>query len=164
MLNIFNEPINIIIPLLMFFAPIKGIFLTVATVIVLDTIVGLWKARHLKQKITSRKLSGVISKLLLYQSLILVTYLIGQFITAGAIDKIFSIEHVLTKGVSLVLIYIELKSINESYHIVKNINIWDHLRELVSRTKELKDGIKEIKEEIKEIKEIKDEDSNSEEI
>lgn len=147
MLSIINDPVSIFLPMLMFFTPIKGIFFTVALVIVMDTLVGLWKARHLNQNITSRKLSAVISKLLLYESLILITFLIAQFITAGAIDKLFSIEHVLTKGISLVLIYIELKSINESYKIVKGIDIWAHLKELISRTREIKDGVKELKDE-----------------
>ena len=76
LIKAFGSLENIIFPLLVFFAPIKGIFLTVAVFIALDTCTGIWKCKKLKKPITSRGLSALVSKTLLYEALVLATFLI----------------------------------------------------------------------------------------
>jgi hypothetical protein len=50
----------------------------------------------------------------------------------------------LTKVLSLVLISIEVISINENYKAVKGIDLWASLKKLISRAKELKNDSDEI--------------------
>ena len=47
----------------------------------------------------------------------------------------------LTKILSLVLVSIEVMSINENYKAVKGIDIWQGMKNLFSRAKEIKNDI-----------------------
>ena len=61
-----------------FFLPIIGILFLIGFAILVDTFTGIWKSKKLKIKITSRGLSAVISKLLLYEIAVILFYLISQ--------------------------------------------------------------------------------------
>jgi hypothetical protein len=124
-----------------FFLPISGILFLIGFAIVLDTITGLWKARKLKIKITSRKLSAIISKLMLYEVAVIGFYLIDYFILNDIIMKFFSVPLMLTKILSLVLCSIEVISISENYKAVKGIDIWSAFKNLLQRSKEIKQDI-----------------------
>ena len=129
--------------LLAFFAPIHGIMFTVALLIIADTIFGIWKARKFKEKITSRGLSRIISKMFLYQGAIIGVFLIDKFILGDILFRLLSIELLLTKAVALVLASVEVFSIDESYRAVKKYGIWDAAKRLVARTKVVKEELKD---------------------
>ena len=124
-----------------FFLPISGILFLIGFAIVLDTITGLWKAKKLKIKITSRKLSAIISKLMLYEIAVIGFYLIDYFILNDIIMKFFSVPLMLTKILSLVLCSIECISINENIKAVKGVDIWSAFKQLLRRSKEIKQDI-----------------------
>jgi len=124
-----------------FFLPISGILFLIGFAIVLDTITGIWKAKKLKIKITSRKLSAIISKLMLYEVAVIGFYLIDYFILNDIIMKFFSVPLMLTKILSLVLCSIECISISENYKAVKGIDIWSAFKNLLQRSKEIKQDI-----------------------
>lgn len=129
-----------------FFLPISGLFLLVGFCIGLDTITGIWKSYKLKTKISSRKLSGIISKMMLYQITLILFYLIDNFILNAIILKFFSVPLMLTKVVALILISIEVMSINENVIAVKGLNLWESMRNLFARAKDIKteiDGLKD---------------------
>jgi hypothetical protein len=129
-----------------FFLPVSGLFMLVGFCIGLDTITGIWKARKLKEKISSRKLSGIISKMMLYEVTIILFFLIDKFILNAIILKFFSVPLMLTKIVVLILISIELMSINENVIAVKGLNLWEAMRSLFARAKIIKtdiDGLKD---------------------
>jgi hypothetical protein len=128
-----------------FFLPISGILFLIGFAILLDTITGLWKAKKLKIKITSRKLSAVVSKLFLYEVAVIGFYLIDYFILNDIILKFFSVPLMLTKILSLVLVSIEVISINENYKAVKGIDIWQGMKNLFARAKEIKTDINELR-------------------
>jgi len=108
---------------------------------VLDTLTGIWKAKKLKIKITSRKLSAIISKLMLYEVAVIGFYLIDYFILNDIIMKFFSVPLMLTKILSLVLCSIECISINENIKAVKGVDIWSAFKQLLQRSKEIKQDI-----------------------
>jgi len=108
---------------------------------VVDTLTGIWKAKKLKIKITSRKLSAIISKLMLYEVAVIGFYLIDYFILNDIILKFFSVPLMLTKILSLVLCIIEVISISENYKAVKGIDIWSAFKNLLQRSKEIKQDI-----------------------
>jgi phage-related holin len=117
----------------------------IGVLIVIDTITGIWKAKKIGEKITSRKLSAIISKLALYEVTVIMFFLIDRFILNDIILTFFSVPFMLTKIVALVLSSIEVMSINESYKQVKNIDLWSALKNLLARSAEIKNDINKIK-------------------
>jgi hypothetical protein len=124
-----------------FFLPISGILFLIGFAILVDTITGIWKAKKLKIKITSRGLSAIVSKLFLYEVAVILTYLIDYYILNDIIMQFFSVPLMLTKILSLVLVSIEAISISENYKAVKGIDIWSALKNLLQRSKEIKKDI-----------------------
>jgi phage-related holin len=125
----------------MFFAPVKGILITVAAFIILDTISGLWKAKVTKTPITSKGLSGIISKMLLYQAAILATYLLDFYVLGDILKGIFGIEGLLVKAAAMLLVFIEAQSINENYKIAKGIDLWAEFKKMISRVRHIKEDV-----------------------
>ena len=129
-----------------FFMPIVGILVLIATAVLLDTVTGIYKARKLKQSVTSRKLSAIISKILLYEATVILFYLIDYFLVNDIVKSFFSIEMLTTKVLALTLVSIEVISINENYKAVKGIDLWASLKNLFSRAKEVTQDFKNINE------------------
>ena len=124
-----------------FFLPVSGILFLIGFTIVVDTLTGIWKSKKLKIAITSRRLSAIVSKLFLYELAVIGFYLIDFWILNDIIMKFFSVPLMLTKILSLVLVSIEVMSINENYKAVKGIDIWQGMKNLFSRAKEIKNDI-----------------------
>ena len=144
-LSIQSELLTLISICFAFFLPISGILLMIGVLIVIDAFTGIWKANKLKDKITSRKLSAIISKLALYEVTVIMFFLIDKFILNDIILTFFSVPFMLTKVVALVLASIEVMSINESYKQVKQVDLWQSAKALFARAKEIKDDINKLK-------------------
>lgn len=129
----------------MFFTPVVGILIAVGVAIALDTILGIAKAIILKDKITSRKLSNIVSKFVLYQSAILLLYTIDKFLLGEFFKIWFSIPFFFTKVVAIVIIFIELTSMKENFEAAFKVDIFKKLKELLRRSKELKDGVDKLR-------------------
>ena len=129
-----------------FFLPISGILILIGLSVILDTLTGVWKSRKLGAPITSRKLSSVISKILLYEVTVMLFYLIDYYILNDIVLTFFSVELMTTKILALVLVSIEVISINENYKAVKNIDLWESLKNLFARAKEVTQDFKNINE------------------
>jgi hypothetical protein len=128
-----------------FFLPISGILIMIGVLISIDTFTGIWKAKKLGEKITSRKLSSIISKLALYEITVIMFFLIDKFILNEIILTFFSVPFMLTKIVALVLSSIEVMSINENYKIVKGIDLWQSMKLLFARAKDIKEDLNKLK-------------------
>ena len=144
-LSIKSELLTLSSICLAFFLPVSGILFLIGFTILVDTITGIWKAKKLKLKITSRRLSAIVSKLLLYELAVIGFYLIDYFILNDIIMQFFSVPLMLTKVLSLVLVSIEVMSINENYKAVKGIDIWQGMKNLFARAKDIKDDINKIR-------------------
>lgn len=129
------------------FFPVYGILIAVATAIILDTFTGIFKSIKLNgfKSIRSRTLSNIVSKMLLYEICILLLFLIDKFLLNEFTKHSFGFEYLFTKMCAIVLIYIELVSIKENVEEAYKIDIWDLLRKLLNRAKELKSDIDVIK-------------------
>jgi len=147
LISIQSELLTLISICFAFFLPISGILLMIGVLIIIDTMTGIWKAKKLKEKITSRKLSSIISKLALYEVTVIMFFLIDQFILNDIILTFFSVPFMLTKVVALVLASIEVMSINENYKVIsaKNLDLWQSMKLLFARAKDINDDIKKIK-------------------
>jgi hypothetical protein len=128
-----------------FFIPISGILIMIGVLIAIDTFTGIWKANKLNEKITSRKLSSIISKLALYEITVIMFFLIDRFILNDIMLTFFSVPFMLTKVTALVLASIEVLSINENYKVVKGIDLWQSMKLLFARAKDIKKDIDKIK-------------------
>jgi hypothetical protein len=145
LISIQQELLTLISICFAFFLPISGILLMIGVLIAIDTFTGIWKANKLKEKISSRKLSAVISKLGLYEITVIMFFLIDKFVLNDIILTFFSVPFMLTKVVALVLASIEVMSINENYKVVKGIDLWQSMKLLFARAKDINDDIKKIK-------------------
>jgi len=145
LLSIQTNLLTLISIITAFFLPISGIIFLVGFLILIDTITGIWKAKKLKQPITSRKLSAIISKLALYEVAVIMLYLIDYWILDAIVLKFFSVPLMVTKITALTLCSIELISISENYKIIYGLNIWESLKNLLKRGAELKDDVDKIK-------------------
>ena len=128
-----------------FLMPISGLLFLVGFVIVLDTVTGVWKSYKNKVKITSRGLSAIISKMLLYEVTVIMFYMIDKFILNSIILQFFSVELLLTKVLALILVSIEVMSINENYKAVKGLDLWQAMKNLFARAKDIKKEVDEIR-------------------
>jgi hypothetical protein len=128
------------------FIPIYGILTAVAAAIILDTFTGIFKSIKLNGwcSIRSKKLSHIVSKMLLYEICILLLFVIDKFILNEFIFKWLSIDFMFTKICAILLIFIELVSIKENIEAAYNIKIWDLLKKAFLRAKEVKDDIDNI--------------------
>jgi multisubunit Na+/H+ antiporter MnhG subunit len=138
-----NHMTKIILGLMAFLAPIQGILITVGVLILSDTIIGIWKARKLKEKISSRKLSQIISKMFLYEGTIILFFMIDKFMLGDILQQFFAVEFLLTKVVALVLASIEVFSMDENYRAVRTYGLWHAFKKLVGRAKDVKDELKD---------------------
>lgn len=131
---------------ILLFVPIYGILTAVAAAIILDTFTGIFKSIKLNGwcSIRSRKLSHIVSKMLLYEICILLLFVIDKFILNEFIFKWLSIDFMFTKICAILLIFIELVSIKENIEAAYNIKIWDLLKKAFLRAKEVKDNIDDL--------------------
>mgnify|MGYP003149482259 FL=1 len=129
-----------------FFLPIYGILILIFFCIVFDTITGIWKAKKTKTPVTSRRLSAIISKVLLYEATVMLFYLMDYYLLNDIVMTFFSVQLLTTKILALVLVSIEVISINENYKAVKGIDLWASLKNLFARAKEVTSDFKNINE------------------
>jgi hypothetical protein len=136
----------IVSSLILLFIPIYGILIAVATAIILDTFTGIFKSVKLNgwNSFKSRRLSHIISKMLLYEICILLLFVIDKFILNEFIFKWLSIDFMFTKICAILLIFIELVSIKENIEAAFKIDIWKILKKLFLRAKEVKSNINDI--------------------
>jgi len=127
-----------------FFLPISGILVLIAFAIFLDTITGIWKSLKLKKSITSRGLSQIVSKILLYEFTVMLFYCIDKFLVSDIVAQFFSIDMLTTKILSLVLVSIEVVSINENIKAIRGVDLYTTLKLLFRRAKEITSEYKDI--------------------
>jgi hypothetical protein len=140
-----NSALKLITIIFSFFLPISGILGLLFALILSDTATGIWKAKHLKQEITSRKLSAIISKILLYELCVILFFLIDYFILNDIVLTVFSVPLMLTKVLALILASIEIQSIAENWRIVKGVNLWQSAKLLFTRAIDIKNDINKLK-------------------
>lgn len=130
----------------LFFAPIKGLMLAVGAAIVLDTFFGIYRSIKIRgwKFITSRKLSEIVSKMLLYQSCIICLYVIDFFILSEFFQKWFSISFFATKMCAILLIFIEGVSIKENFEGATGLDVWGQVKKALGRAKEVKTSVTDL--------------------
>jgi hypothetical protein len=119
-------------------SPVKPLVLVAVLAIILDTCFGIWRSvkKNGWASIRSRRLSHTISKSLLYSGAIVFIFLLEKFVVSDILGHFIAIDLVLTKAFTFFCVITEVKSINESYHSVTGVNVWDKFIEFLKRSKE----------------------------
>lgn len=133
--------------LLLFFAPIQQLVIVVGLAILCDTFTGIYKSVKLDgwKSIRSRKLSNIISKMVLYEVAIIVLYPIDKFLLNELLLNIVSVQFFSTKVACVLLILVELTSIKENIEEALKIDIWKTLKNFIKRAKEVSNNVDDIK-------------------
>lgn len=133
--------------ILLLFAPINGLLIAVGTAIILDTITGVFKSVKLNgwKSIRSRRLSAIISKMMLYEVCILLLFVMDKFVLNEFIVHAFGFEYMFTKICAILLMFIELVSVKENIEEAYKVDIWAMLKKALSRAREISDDVKQIK-------------------
>lgn len=137
----------IITALCVFFTPILGLIICVGFAIVFDTITGILKAVKVGGwvSVTSRNLSQIISKMVLYQGCLLLLYTMDFHLLNELSKHFISVPFFATKLTCVLLLFIEMVSVKENIEIALNVNIWQLLKIGINRAKELKDDFNNLK-------------------
>jgi peptidoglycan biosynthesis protein MviN/MurJ (putative lipid II flippase) len=128
-----------------FITPIKGMLCLISFAVALDTIFAIYVS--IKQKginsFRSTKLFNLAVKTFFYMASILLAFLIDNYIFD---KKLMDIHYLISKIVTFMWLYIEIKSIDETSQKLGNKSLWVILKELIAKAKDLKKDINEIKE------------------
>jgi hypothetical protein len=131
-----------LITFLVFAIPVKGLLILISFAVILDTLFAIFANIKLKgwQSFSSTKLFNIVVKTFFYMGSILFAFLIDKYILEG---KLFDIKNILSKTITVVWVYIEIKSIDETSMKLGNKSFWVILKELIKKTKDLKKDINE---------------------
>jgi hypothetical protein len=69
-------------------------------------------------------------------------FLLEKYVVADILGHFISVDLVLTKMFTFFCVVTEVKSINESYHSVTGVNVWDKFIAFVKRSKEQLEELK----------------------
>jgi hypothetical protein len=139
-----TNPAILLKVLILFFAPIKGIIILVALSTILDTAFGVWKASKLKEKVNSKTFRhGFVPKLFSYVGAIMLVYASDFFIINYLTKEVISVDYLATKVIALMLISIEVKSMDESFEKVKGYSFITKIVKLIIQAKNVKKKITE---------------------
>lgn len=128
-----------------FISPIAGVLLAVGLFILLDMIIAYWRVKATKQKWTSKKMRlGLVPKFISYQLSVIIFFVMDKFILNDFVKYFIQYEFLFTKVIALTFIFIELKSIDENWAVVKGKGLFASLKEMLNVGKSIKDDIKNI--------------------
>jgi len=135
------------VTIITFLSPIAGVILAVMSFVAFDTVTAYWRVKKVKGQWTSKKLRvGLVHKSITYLSLILLFYMTDKFILNDIFLSLTKVDFFITKLLSIIFIFIEFTSIDESYYIIKGKSLFKSLREMIGRFNQIKNDFKNVNE------------------
>lgn len=121
-------------------SPIKYLLVIVGIFIIMDTVLGIWAAKRQKIKITSSKLSAILSKMFVYQGIVILAYTLDTLILGGIVGLfIDSIPLLVTKIATLLILTNESFSIDEKVRVLNDEKgVWFYFKRSLRIAKVLK--------------------------
>lgn len=89
----------------------------------------------------SHKFFNVVVKLFFYLTSIIIAYIIDIHILGGVL---FSVKFLLSKAITILWIYSEIKSIDENSIKLGNKPFWEQIKELIIKLKDLKKDLNDL--------------------
>ena len=108
-----------------------------------DTDTGLYQAYNQIKRITSRGLSALISKMFLYQSTLILFYLIDNNILNELVMQFAIVPLFITKFVAMILVGVEVLSILENVKLSTGFDFIAKAKDIVGRGKSIKGEVDE---------------------
>ena len=134
---------SLLLPVILFFAPIYVMVFLVGLSTIVDTCFGIWKAKQLGENVTSKACRhGLVPKIRSYVLIVLVLFVADSYIVNELTKLFIDVEFVSTKLISLALIAIEVKSMDESFQKVKGYSFIGKLFSNLRNIKKVKDEFK----------------------
>lgn len=126
-----------------FLLPIKALILMVIGFVILDTLMGVYVTikKEGRKSFRSGKLWNIVPKTFLYSSTIILSFLVDKFVLGGSL---MGISYLLSKSISVLWTYIEIKSIDENSQKLGNRPFLDLVKELFIKLKMIKNDINQI--------------------
>jgi hypothetical protein len=124
-------------------SPIQALLLIMIAFILFDTSLGIYTAIKLEgiAGFKSTKLFNVVVKSFFYLTSIILAFMLDVHMFDS---KLLGIPLLLCKAMTMVWIYIEVKSMDESSMKLGNKSMWTVLAEAVRRVKKIKKDLNEI--------------------
>lgn len=135
--------ISALLTMIAFLSPIHGVLLCVGLFIMFDTVMAYWRCKIKKVEWTSKRLRvGLVPKFLAYQTIVILFFVMDKYIMFELTKLFIDVDYLLTKFLACVLIYIEFKSIDETFKIIKGKSLITYFKELLKLTNDIKDDMK----------------------
>lgn len=99
---------------------------------------GLWRSRRFR--------AGIIPKVLTYNCFVLSFFVMDTFVINEFTTMFTQIPFALTKILAMVLIWIELKSIDESFESIKGKSLFVHLVDMLKSAKKINKQMSDVNE------------------
>ena len=130
--------------LLSFIAPIQGVLLLLIVATLLDSIFMIFYVilKKGRKEYKSTKLFNLAVKLFVYIGATITLFLADKFIFD---ESLFNIKYLLSKSISMVFLYIELLSIDETSQRFGNKPFLDYVKGFVIVAKKMKKDLNEVK-------------------
>jgi hypothetical protein len=119
-------------------APIKVFMVLVGLFIFLDTCFGVWAAKQQKKPLRSSKLARFISKLFVYNTVVITAYILDVNLLGEFFLLFLSIPLAITKITVIALVVNEVYSIDEKVVNVKGYGLWAMFKRLLGVAKFIK--------------------------
>lgn len=134
----------IILTLMTFLAPIKGLIILLICFITFDTIMAIYvsvKTRGWSSFRSALLRKGMTSKVFLYLGSVMISYLIDLYVMEGST---FGIKLLLSKGLTSIWCYAEIKSCDENSMKLGNRSFFVIMKEFFQKITGYKDAVKKI--------------------
>lgn len=116
-----------------YFTPVLGLIILVAFVAGVDHFFGVWKVKHLKEKLERwNGLKKTFSKIVSYTAIIVVAFVFDRNLMNELAFKLVSVNDIFSKLITLALCFHEWKSINRNFKAVKGVSLWERIMEFIS--------------------------------
>jgi len=118
-------------------SPVKPLVSIAVAFIILDLFFGIWRSIKLYgwKSYRSYKLTHTVSKSLLYAGAIFAIFFLETYVLADILGLFISVDLILTKAFTFFCVFIEIKSINESFEDVTGKNVLKLFKDFLTRTK-----------------------------
>ena len=151
MKEFFHNILQFILPAILafgaFISPIAGVLTAVGVFIAADMIFARYRCYVQKIKWTSRKArAGLLPKVMTYNCFVLSFFVMDKFVINEFITLFTQIPFALTKILAMVLIWIELKSIDESFEAIKGKSLFMYLIDMIKSARKINKQISNINE------------------
>lgn len=111
-------------------SPVQSIIILMGFLLFGDLVTGIWSAKRRGQRISSKRMSDTITKMVLYTLLILLTHGVESVFTA--------LEYLhMTQIASSVMCIVELKSVYENVSEIVGDDLWRLIRDKVGAFKDI---------------------------